>query len=187
MRSKSRITGILLFCLFVDPVIGTFAWLHCQKTILQKDVQQQIRDGMDREDLILLKFSKKEVLAELDWEHPGEFRYNHQMYDVVETITLGDTVYYWCWQDHEETQLNRHLEVLAARVLGKDRKIKEKDERLNPSFKSLYCTTAVLRNDQAPRLLPMPLRPATDPYSSLRIRPPTPPPQPKPTSSTIIL
>lgn len=106
---KSITAGLLLCCVFVDPVIASFTWLYYQKAIIKREVKRQIIAGIDEDDLVLLKFSKEEAKTKLRWEHSKEFEYNRQMYDVVKTMTLGGMVYYWCWLDHEETKLNRRF------------------------------------------------------------------------------
>ncbi len=174
---KSIITGLLLSCVLVDPVVATFTWLHYQKTIVKKEVNRQIIAGIDKDDLVLLKFSKEDAQTKLRWEHSKEFEYNHQMYDVVETMTLGDTIYYWCWWDREESKLNRQLEELAAQALVKDSKIREKLERLISCFKSLYCTFSFNWNVSVPELLYKQFCLFSYLYSSIIIQPPTPPPQ----------
>jgi uncharacterized protein (DUF952 family) len=174
---KSIITGLLLCCVLIDPVVATFTWLHYQKTVVKKEVNRQIIAGIDNDDLILLKFSKEEAQTKLRWEHSKEFEYNQHMYDVVETVTLGDTVYYWCWPDQKETKLNRQLEKLSAQALGKDHKIREKYERLISFFNSLYYTAFFNWNVSIPKLFCRQLCLFFDLYSSIRIPPPTPPPQ----------
>jgi hypothetical protein len=47
--SKSIITGLILCCIFVDPVVATFTWLYCQKTIVKKEVNRQIIGGLDKD------------------------------------------------------------------------------------------------------------------------------------------
>ncbi len=174
---KSIITGLLLCCALVDPVVATFTWLHYQKTIVKKEVKRQIIAGIDKDDLVLLKFSKKEAQIKLRWEHSKEFEYNQQMYDVVETGTLGDTVYYWCWLDQKETKLNRQLEELSAQALGKDNKIREKNERLISFFNSLYFAASFNWNGSTPELFYRQFCLFSDLYSSITIPPPAPPPQ----------
>jgi hypothetical protein len=174
---KKTITSLVLCCVLVDPVVATLTWLYYQKTIVKKEVNRQILAGIDEEDLVLLKFSKSEVRTKLRWEHPKEFEYNRRMYDVVETMTLGDTVYYWCWFDHKETELNRRLEELAAQAMGKKNKIRKKAERFFSFFKSLYCNISFSWNGAIPELLSRQFCLFSEFYASVAIQPPTPPPQ----------
>lgn len=95
--------------------------------------------GMNKKDLILLKFTRSEAEAQLDWEHSDEFEYKDQMYDVVESKVKGDTTYYWCWPDDEETKLDSTLDKLLADSFGKDQQQKDNQRTVISIFKSLYC------------------------------------------------
>ncbi len=93
---------------------------------------------MDKEDLVLLKFTEKETTTKLRWKESNEFEYSSQMYDLVEIEMHGDTTYYWCWRDEKETKLNQKLDHLLAFALGHDSKNNENQKRLNNFFKSLF-------------------------------------------------
>jgi hypothetical protein len=95
--------------------------------------------GIDLDELELLKFTKQESGNKLKWEHSKEFEYNQQMYDVVKMELIGDSIYYWCWMDYEETKLNRQLAELVKNVLNANPEKKEKQERLYSFYKLLYC------------------------------------------------
>ncbi|MBK7106785.1 MAG: hypothetical protein IPH62_16035 [Ignavibacteriae bacterium] len=75
---------------------------------------------IDKNDLAHLKFSKDEIKTKLYWEHSKEFEYNGIMYDVVESINLHDSVEYICWQDDEETELNKRFINLLTSSLEKN-------------------------------------------------------------------
>ncbi|GAA5032817.1 hypothetical protein GCM10011506_23060 [Marivirga lumbricoides] len=93
--------------------------------------------GMDKNELVLLKFTSEEAKV-LKWEHAKEFEYQNEMYDVVEQQTIGDTTYYWCWWDHEETALNKQLSLLVVKALNNIPERQEQEEWLSNYFKSLY-------------------------------------------------
>ena len=94
--------------------------------------------GINRERLVLLKFTKEEAQLKLQWEHAEEFEYHHQMYDVVSTVTKHDTIYYWCLPDEEETKLNRHLRELATKTAENDQQNKKDQKQLLYFYESLY-------------------------------------------------
>lgn len=94
---------------------------------------------MKKKELVLLKFIKAETQTQLRWEHAGEFEYRGQMYDVVETIMKGDSIYFRCWWDHEETKLNSQLDELLAVMLGTNPIRKENQKRWFNFYKSLVC------------------------------------------------
>ena len=76
--------------------------------------------GLDPAELVLFKFTRLEAQTKLRWEHSKEFEYRGQMYDVVSSETKGDSIFYRCWWDHKETQLNKKLNILVAKALDQD-------------------------------------------------------------------
>ena len=175
--NRKFLSILLLFCVSVNPIVGTFTWLHYKKTIVKKEVKRRIDAGMDKDYLVLLKFSKEEAQAKLRWEHSQEFEYNHQMYDVVKTMIGDDAIYYWCWRDDEETTLNRKLEKLADKALGKSTKSMANLTLLISYFKSLYCTFSSRWSVPRPGLMGKQFFIFCCLYPSIYIQPPTPPPR----------
>ena len=85
---------------------------------------------MDREELVLLSFTEEENQKLLRWEHEGEFEFNGQMYDIVETEVRDGLISYWCWPDNKETILNNQIKTLVAKALGSHPQQKEQQKRL---------------------------------------------------------
>ncbi|GAB4365015.1 MAG: hypothetical protein Kow0042_03950 [Calditrichia bacterium] len=142
-RVRTKTTAIFLLICLAVPVFTTYAWHHYRKYMIKKEVKRGIIAGIPREDLVLLKFTRSEILSGLRWEHSREFEYNRQMYDVVDSAVKGDTIYYWCWWDHEETELNRKLKKLADQMANNDPKNRENENRLLKFFSSLFYTPTV--------------------------------------------
>lgn len=97
-----------------------------------------MKAGLEREELVLLKFTKSEEQKKIKWEHSEEFEFNNQMYDIIEKEINGDTTYYWCWRDNKETELNKQLDDLLVNELGGDQQNNDTQKRLSSIFKSLY-------------------------------------------------
>jgi len=176
--SGKKFLCLLLFLSFsVDPLVGTFTWLHHKKAILRKEVRRHIEAGIDKGRLITLKFSREEAQIKLRWHGSREFEHDDHMYDVVAMVTLGDTVYYLCWRDDEETALNREMEELAAKALGKNAR---NLSSLAPEIlwlKSLKATFSAPSKVPAPGWLGKPVCILSCFYASIPIPPPTPPPR----------
>lgn len=173
---KGRLTGIsLLFC-FVVPMIATYTSLHFQKQLIRKEVKRQIIAGIDKSELFLLKFTKQESHTLLKWKHNKEFEYQHEMFDVVETETCGDTLSLWCWRDSKETKLSKQLDKLLDYVFGHDSRRMVNQKRLSNFYKSLYC-----EHDVATQMLTcLPEQPVPAYHFSLSKvvhQPPAPPPK----------
>jgi hypothetical protein len=174
---RNTITSLVLCCVLVDPVVVALTWLHYQKTSVKREVYRQILAGIDKDDLILLKFSIEEARTQLRWEHAHEFEYNRKMYDVVERQMLGDCVYYWCWPDHRETMLKMRLDELTAQTFGKDYRIRDYNERLLSLLMSLYGPVFFNWQGFTPAALNQPVGSWFDAYVSITIQPPSPPPE----------
>lgn len=98
--------------------------------------------GIDKSELELLKFSKAEIEQKLLWKHNREFQYQGEFYDVVQKETRGDSVFYWCWWDQEETELEKKLQKLVASHWNHDPIQKNKTDTIQKLFKHLFHETA---------------------------------------------
>jgi len=169
---------LMAFSFVADPASGSLTWLDLERSIVKKAVDRHIVAGVEESDLVLLEFSREETETLLRWEHSREFEYDGQMYDVVETWAVGDTVYYRCWWDRAETALNNRMRLLARRALGDAPRV---GDRGAPLRSSLRPSSFVLPGDWA-FPTPGPSDPRTPDlaarYLSIVILPLTPPPRP---------
>lgn len=94
--------------------------------------------GIDKEELVLLKFTKSEKESELRWEDVKEFEYKGHLFDIIESKIKGDTTYYWCWWDHEETKLSKKLDGLLADFLEHNPQSQKQENQLIDFFKKLF-------------------------------------------------
>ncbi len=133
-----KILGILLFFCLVLPVAVSFLFLNNQLKQVKREVKRKIIAGIDKNELVLLKFTESQKKKQLKWKHSKEFQYNGEMYDIVETEIKGDTTYYWCWWDYKETKLNQKLEKLLSFALQNNPKKQKHQILLKNFFKSLY-------------------------------------------------
>ncbi|MCF8298985.1 MAG: hypothetical protein K9J13_15660 [Saprospiraceae bacterium] len=174
---KNRIIAILFLFLLIAPALIVFSWLNHKKSVVKHQVKLMIIDGIDKEELTLLKFTKQESETELEWEHSMEFEYKQQMYDIVETEVVNDTIYYWCWLDNRETKLNKQLAKLLINALNADPQRKEKQEYLVSYFKSLYCSNHFIWNHSIFETEVKPSFNFLNFYKSLSSPPSKPPPR----------
>lgn len=122
------------------PVASVFLYFQFEKATIRREIKRKMIAGMDRDELVLLKFSKKDTLEKLRWEHSKEFEYNGQMYDVVARQIKGDSIYYHCWWDHEETELNQKLGKLVALAWGKNTEHHKAQLALVRFYSSFFCS-----------------------------------------------
>lgn len=175
---RSKFLCILLLSCLTAPLLVSYGWLHYQKNLVRKAVKSQMIAGLDENALVLLKFTEADSKRLLHWEHAQEFEYQGQMYDVVRTETRGDTIYYRCWLDSRESELNQQLKQLVASTLEKDPTNQENQKRLTHFYKSLYR----FETQVFPQVLPMKEAGQTIPppiffWRSTCIPPGVPPPE----------
>ena len=98
--------------------------------------------GIELSDLTMLRFSIKES-AQLNWHHDEEFEWCGEKYDVVHRTESGDSILYWCWWDHEESELERKLEALL-RQGGGDIPLNDEPASLLVDFMKKCCNDPAL-------------------------------------------
>lgn len=173
----NRLSVFILLLSLSVPFAGAYTWLHWQISLTRKEVKRNMIRGLDQSDLVLLKFSKAETRSLLRWEHSGEFEYQQNMYDIVESEVRGDSIWYFCWWDHAETLLNRQLADLTEWAMRGDARSQERQLRLERFLKGLYLPeeTFSLPVSSCKWIAGFTLRPVL--YSSPSISPPIPPPE----------
>ena len=124
--------------MLITPAVVTYSWLQQRKHAVKKEVKWKMIAGIDKSELVLLKFSKAETTTKLKWKHSKEFEFNNQMYDIVDKVVSKDSIHYWCWWDFEETKLNKQLDNLLVDVYQHDSKSKDKQDSLYKFYKSIY-------------------------------------------------
>lgn len=135
--------------------------------------------GIDEEELVLLKFTTDEAATKLQWEHSKEFEYKGQMYDVVSKKVKGDTIYFRCWWDHEETKLNKKLKKLATVAFDRNEE-KQNTQRVFYNFLFSFYYKDVFEWQAKPSHIDWAIFKDSMHavvFNSLFLPPPTPPPQ----------
>lgn len=138
-------SAILVLC-FVIPSVSCFVWIKKQQKAIRREVKHAIISQTSKDAFVLLKFSKEETETKLKWKHSREFGYNDQMYDIVETIDKGDSVFYYCWWDHKETKLNKKLSKLLSYVLGHDSKNQDNKKKVSQFFKTFFVESSIKKD-----------------------------------------
>ncbi|MBK9107612.1 MAG: hypothetical protein IPM92_04310 [Saprospiraceae bacterium] len=175
MNSKF-ISLLLISCLLV-PACMTYSYLQLQKRQVKKEVKKLLISGIDREDLVLLKFTDEEMKSQLQWEHSKEFKFKGEMFDVVERNIVGDTTYFWCWWDYKETKLCKLLDQLTNYAVGNLPEQRDHQERLYSFFKSLFITEPLISLDIAITPKKKRIFEVHEYFTSTIIVPPAPPPK----------
>ena len=140
-----KITGILLLACLVVPFVGYYLFLQHKKTQVKKDIRLNLSSFVGNDNLVALSFSKEDIKT-LKWKDNHEFEYKGQMYDIVESNIVGETIHYKCFHDTKETSLNKKIEQLIARITGSNPQKNENQERLISFIKIQYLPTKELMN-----------------------------------------
>lgn len=136
-----RAGAILLLLFMLLQSGGYFFVFKLQQFEIRQDIKQQIKAGVPKEELTLLKIPKV-------WEekpnslfqpiHARELRYAGTMYDVVRQEAHADTTWYYCLSDEKETQLFANLEELVKKDMEQNPQRRERNEKLQRLLDSLF-------------------------------------------------
>lgn len=170
-----RIVPIIFLLSLLTPVCITSSYLKHKKHQIKKQVKEQIIAGLDLDDLTLLTFTLEESDNLLRWEHSHEFEYDGFMYDIVEADTVENTVSYWCWKDHEESEINRHMKALAAETMSQNPQQKERQKNLIHFFQNLYVELPDYLVHASPTVN-RDFPPVSNNWTTIVLTPPSPPP-----------
>lgn len=94
---------VLMFFLF--NIVGYYIWFSYAKLNIQKEVQEEISQGLAEKDLTLITVPLIDESG-ICWIKPGkEFTYRGEMYDVVKVRTSNDKKFIYCINDIREKKL----------------------------------------------------------------------------------
>ncbi|MGC9342625.1 MAG: hypothetical protein ACP5E3_08000 [Bacteroidales bacterium] len=174
---KKQILSIFFLLILIAPAVSVYILFQQKIVLLREEVKERILTGLDREELILLKFSREQSEDLLKWEHSKEFEYEGEMYDIVEISVEDDTIHYLCWKDHEETRLKKELADLTAKAMEQNTRNDKSFDSLSRLLSSLFFQDKKLSMLVDVRNCLIAPGDYTDNYDSIIFAPPTPPPQ----------
>ncbi len=158
--------------------MGTYIWFQGRIKVAGQVASLRIKKAIPIEDQLLWKFSTNDSKTKLRWEHSREFEYMGEMYDIIRWEKRGDTLWYWCYWDREETKLKKRLNFLMVKMMGPAPQSRNEGRQLTEFFRSLYfpfekVTTDVVvfskeKKELSPYLFSM---------VKYEIIPPSPPPE----------
>lgn len=78
---------------------------------VKDEVKQQLKHSVSQEDLVIISIDYTDASL-LTWTKPNkEFRFQGQMYDVVDKEVKGTKALYRCLHDFKESKLFAHLDM----------------------------------------------------------------------------
>lgn len=175
-----KLTAIVLFACLLFPFVGSYFLLKHEQKMVKRAVKHKIIEGIDRSELVYMKFSLADSKNKLDWKHSKEFKYKGEMYDIVEKEIQGDSIAYWLWWDHEETALYQKLNLLLAGINDYDANNQKDNSKKNiwNFAKKLYSKNAQTTNlEDIAIVLNQGQMPYLKNWNSIYIETPNPPPK----------
>ena len=116
--SFNKLISILLLTGLILPGFFSLVSFNYNKYQIKKQVIKEIIKGFDKSELSLISVSKLQKNTKLQWIHSKEFRYNGEMYDIVNLIETPDSIHYYCWWDKEETELNNKISNVLNQIFS---------------------------------------------------------------------
>ncbi len=114
------------------------ASMEFQRKAIQREIKKSIIPHLSENQLVKIGLLKSEKNLILIWKHSTEFEFNGRMFDVVKTKLSSDSIYYFCWEDKKETELNNNLKIFVAKTLEHNEQESGKLIRLQNFLSSFY-------------------------------------------------
>jgi hypothetical protein len=116
---KSFLSLLLLFAILFN-FTGTFIVFKVQQAQIRKSIKQQIKSGISEDELHFFRLTQAEY-EQLDWERPDiEFHKDNEMFDIVRSEKVGDSIHLYCVNDKEEKVLFAQLDVMIQKKMEQD-------------------------------------------------------------------
>lgn len=157
------------------PLSGPFSFLQFQKYLIKYDVRRQIINGMPKSELKHFQFSKVEANIIPVWKEQNEFEINGEMYDVVSSQESSDSILFWCWQDRDETKLNKRLKTLTDQRSENSPLYQTQIKQITSFLSTLFFVDRALWHGRSPSIELFTLNNSSH-YLSYIKSPPIPPP-----------
>jgi hypothetical protein len=90
------------------PFTGTMMYLQHEKGIA-KHVMSEYLQAYAKKDVVDIIIHKDQIHTILAWEHEREFEFAGEMYDVISSQIMGDSIIYQCLHDAKETSINKRI------------------------------------------------------------------------------
>lgn len=144
---KNLIKSIAILALIIavtSPMLVGFLTYKFQVKKIKKQVKQELIANTAKTDLVSFEFDiKSETFQNLSWKHSREFELDKKMFDIVEADTIGNTIYYLCFPDKQETELNAKFSALLKARYDNDEPLNNNQNLLANFIKSLYVEDLV--------------------------------------------
>lgn len=108
----------------------------------KSEVKQLIKDGVDDRDLVAFTFpvdKQGNIVAEnFRWIKENEFRFDGEMYDIVNFEKNTDSISFYCIHDFKESRLFENLDKYLTDYLNNNPEKKNQTARILNSISLFY-------------------------------------------------
>jgi len=95
-------------------ITGYHVFFRIKQENIKKSVQKRIREKIEEENAEHFVFAANDIDKLVEWEEDGkEFRYQGEMYDVIEKRTENGKVVIKCISDKKETELVKNYKNIT--------------------------------------------------------------------------
>jgi hypothetical protein len=110
-----KIISVILLISLSLHVTGYHFLFHLRQWEIKATIKKRVRRNLDAESTEQFVFSIHPVQGDEqpEWEGDDEFRYQGEMYDIIEKKIVDGKIYVRCISDKEETQLIRNYQQLT--------------------------------------------------------------------------
>ena len=98
------LSAILLLSCFCFLFLGYHIAFRFQLDKVKSEMKASLKNQKEHKDVLQIFLSEDEAM-QVCWEEENEFRYNEEMYDVIEKKLQGKGMLIRCIQDEKETEL----------------------------------------------------------------------------------
>jgi hypothetical protein len=122
---------VLIALLLLQSVISLFVYDVKLKQI-KRSVKWAYLNERSKDELVLVKVAKSlEASSNTFFSrvHAKEFEFLGEMYDIVCQSDKGDTTYYYCFHDREETQLAKKIHAQLINLLAQNNSTSKQEKK----------------------------------------------------------
>jgi len=118
-------------------------YLQHEKGIAKSEMSEYLQ-AYAKKDVVDIIVHKDQIHTILEWEHDREFELSGEMYDVISSQIIGDSIIYQCLHDAKESSINKRMISFIKNYLndqtGKDASLIV----FSDIFKVLYPPSTIL-------------------------------------------
>ncbi len=140
-----KILSLVLVFVFFYSIMGFYLNFEVEQYQIKEEIKEKIVNNLPEKELTLVKISSIEN-KKITWMEDGkEFRYKGNMFDVVRIKTGADTIYYYCFDDENESKLFVNLDKLVKEQTDNSQsRTNQKKQEITYFFHQILFTQSLI-------------------------------------------